>query len=567
MIDKKDPRQDPAKADAADNDIIIDLTDEVTIESEDDEGIILDNEQEMIDESLIGTTDEDTLDAEGDEDVIIVNNAQLDEDEDDVAIIDGGYADTQEEEDIFDLEKEIEIEYEADEDEDELIALDDERSEDQPDFVNIVLGESAESDRRDQTEEPTEYLEFSSDQPSDILDLKKGVDENQSDAEAADAEALENGDIEDLPDLAAISELEFEDDDEADSATNMIAKEPDSSDDIVARTMEQTLESGDDSERLKPPAGTQFGSEDDDDLIALDGDRQEAEEMVALEHDEELDFEENEDLLVDLEGLAELEDEDEILPLDDSEDFGAEKEDDIVEITEFDQHYATESDNMLEQAGILDSSNEDEEDFLELIEVDEDRQTEDEETTGVDESDEKTEYVELDNFFSDASEEEGLEHEAGGLALSNDSADELGLDEEEAPDAEESQTPELVAKTDASDLEDEAFDFNFDPGMIAQQVDRLDAFLSDEPEVASLTADDSPQEGDIPPDLSADRKSEELSALTTGQIDAAIERVINEKFAGKIENIICEVIEKAVAKEIDRLKSVLMDSARPDDNY
>jgi len=54
-------------------------------------------------------------------------------------------------------------------------------------------------------------------------------------------------------------------------------------------------------------------------------------------------------------------------------------------------------------------------------------------------------------------------------------------------------------------------------------------------------------------------------AVPAGQLDAAIERVINEKFSGKIENIIYEVIEKAVAKEIDRLKGVLMGNHMIDD--
>ena len=47
--------------------------------------------------------------------------------------------------------------------------------------------------------------------------------------------------------------------------------------------------------------------------------------------------------------------------------------------------------------------------------------------------------------------------------------------------------------------------------------------------------------------------------------DEAIERIINEKISGKIEDIIYEVIEKAVAKEIDRLKRALMGSNTIDD--
>jgi hypothetical protein len=59
---------------------------------------------------------------------------------------------------------------------------------------------------------------------------------------------------------------------------------------------------------------------------------------------------------------------------------------------------------------------------------------------------------------------------------------------------------------------------------------------------------------------------DELPTVPTGQIEAAIERIISEKFSGKIENIIYEVIEKAVAKEIDRLKGALLGSNTFDDN-
>ena len=48
--------------------------------------------------------------------------------------------------------------------------------------------------------------------------------------------------------------------------------------------------------------------------------------------------------------------------------------------------------------------------------------------------------------------------------------------------------------------------------------------------------------------------------LIPERLDTTIERLINEKFSGKIENIIYEVIEKAVSKEIDRLKGILLEN-------
>ena len=48
-------------------------------------------------------------------------------------------------------------------------------------------------------------------------------------------------------------------------------------------------------------------------------------------------------------------------------------------------------------------------------------------------------------------------------------------------------------------------------------------------------------------------------AVSQEQIEKSIERVIQENFSGKIESLITETIEKAVSKEIERLKSILLD--------
>ena len=286
-----------------------------------------------------------------------------------------------------------------------------------------------------------------------------------------------------------------------------------------------------------------------------------------------MDFENDEDLLADLDGVTELEDDDEIIPLDDLENFNAENEEDIVEITEFDQHFPTGSEKILQQAGIMDTTDGGEDDFLELIEVEEDRRSEEEKIIGIGESDAKSEYDELDNFFSDALEEEELENEGEGSLFGNAPDDVAESAEQLAEGVEDGFAPslELAAKTATPDSKEEPFDFNFDSGAIAWKADRLDAFLSEtpsaEPEVASLNEDYTPRDKVIQQDFGDGPDPEELSAITPGQIDKAIERVINEKFSAKIENIIYEVIEKAVAKEIDRLKGVLLDNTPPDNNH
>ena len=632
MIDKKDPRQNSVRTDSSDDEAIIDLTDEVIIETEEDddvidlkdglndeahetdnaeedeaftvweatskpdtlkEDVILELDDQFADDEtgegedeLIASAINDSLGSDEDEpsekddefevkasddDVIILDNEQDAVEESSVEIADDDTAGTEGDDDLFDLEEEIELEYEMDEDEDELVALDDERSEDQPDFVNMVLGETDKSGRSAQTEEPTEYLEFDFHQLNDIPDMNEGGEGTPPTTAVMDAETLGNDDIEDLPDLADVTELDFEDDDEADNETTTIGEETDSGDDIITRTVEQSLGSDDESERFKAAEKIEFEPTDDADLIALDTNPQEDGQSVALEDDEPLDFENDNGLLVDLEDVTELEDDDEIIPLDGSGDFDAETEDDIVEITEFDQQYPTDSDKMLEQAGILDPADEEEDDFLELIEVEEDRQTEEEPIIGIGESDEKTEFTELDDFFSEESEEEELEPKAAETDFNYASPDELQLAKEEAEGAEDAPVPELAAQTAVPDSEDEAFDFNFDPGAIAQQVDRLDAFLSedpiDEPEAASPPEDSTAAGKAIQENLAAEPQSEELAAFSAGQIDKAIERVINENFSDRIENIIYEVIEKTVAKEIERLKGVLLDNSPPDDNH
>ena len=627
MIDKKDPRHNPIKTDSSDDDAIIDLTDEVLIKTEEDDGIIdlkdelsdgaraidniedeealtasittsrpdtleedvifelddqfADDETDMDEDELIASaindslgSDEEETDKKDDEfdltapddDVIILDNEQ--------DVVEESLAETTSDEasgagrdeDVFDLEEEIELDYEMDEDENELIALDDERTEDQPDFVNMVLGEPDKSGQRDQTEEPTEYIEFDSHQQADIIDINQDENGSPSNGTVMDEAESANDAIEDLPDLTAVPELDFEEDDELENVIAEIGEETDGGDEIIARTVEQSFGPDDRKERGKPPEDTEVAPKDDLDLIALDANSQDDEQIVALEDDEPLEFEDDKGLLVDLEDVTELEDDDEIIPLEGSSD------DDIVEITEFDQHYPADGDNMLEKAGISDSADEEDDDFLELIEVEEDRETEEEEAiiiTG--EPDEKTEYTELDDFFSEELEKEELEQEAAETNFDNASSKESLLAKEEAEDAENSPADELASEKAASDSEDEAFDFNFDPGAIAQQVDRLDAFLSedplDEPEVASLPEDYTTGENGMKEELTTKPNFEELAGFSPGQIDKAIERVINEKFSDRIENIIYDVIEKAVAKEIDRLKGVLLDKTAPDDNY
>ena len=421
--------EDGTTADETDQDLFDLEDDEFSLDSSDDDVIILDNEEDVMadrpadvgeDETTADETDQDLFDLEDDEfsldssdgDVIILDN------EEDVMAdrpADVGEDETTADEtdqDLFDLEEEIQIKYEADEEEDEPMALEDERPEHQSDFVSLVLGESSISGQRDQTEEPTEYLRFDSRRQDDMMDMDEDSDEAVPSTLLSDAEAKGFPGTEDLPDLADVGELDFEDDDETDHTTAPTNDEIDSGDEIIARTVGQSLNYDDGSDQFEPDEDAELDLKDDADSITLDENSKADDRILALEDDETLEFEEEGGLLVDLEDAADIEDDDKIIPLNGSDAFDDEDEDDIVEITEFDQHYPIDTDNMLQKAGIIDTSGADEDDYLELLEVEEDLGTEQETIAGSDESDERTEFVELEEFFNEDLEQDVLEPEA-----------------------------------------------------------------------------------------------------------------------------------------------------------
>ena len=58
----------------------------------------------------------------------------------------------------------------------------------------------------------------------------------------------------------------------------------------------------------------------------------------------------------------------------------------------------------------------------------------------------------------------------------------------------------------------------------------------------------------------------ESQQVTSARIDEAVERVIREKFADRIEQIIHDIIENAVSKEIKRLKNALLEESSLEDD-
>ena len=638
MIDEKDPRPESVKADSSDDEVIIDLTDEVIIKTEnedeileltddlpaeasktvekdktsgiaEDEDILASNETE-ISESRVGGTiidrtgqieeDQDDMDedqliasaiaesvgADEDEDLEVTEEFDLNaSDDDDILIMDNDRNEAHEnlsamagdrtaeanvDEDLFDLEEEIELEYELDDDEDELIDLDEERAAESQEFVDLLLDESTAAEPRDGDEEPTEFLDIESVAQDDLIDLDADRGENAQMVALAEDEAPEFSDSDDLPDLEAASELDFEDleDEEGSPAVDELGA--DSSDDIIARAVEQSLGSDEDPDRVDLTRESEFEMEDEHDLLDLDHSQEDDEEILALADEEPIEFERDDDLL-DLDEGEDLEADDEVIPLDGLVDRESENDDDIIEITEFDQHFPTDGEALLRQSGILEASGADEDDFLELIDIEQDHMSENEGTDEFSDPSLKIAEDRLNQFFSDDHVTDESETSAPKTVFSDD-LDDKWLEDEAMETAEEASdvNAESTSETEALFREDENFEFNFDPNSIAQQVDRLDSLLSDdsanEPEVASLPVDQVEEDETSPAYSQADPNQDELLNVPPGQIDAAIERVINERFSGKIEDIIYEVIEKAVAKEIDRLKGVLTGNNQIEDD-
>jgi len=646
MIDEKDPGQESVNSDSSDDEVIIDLTEEITDKSEDEIGklelsedltdhaqqdfeideasefdddedilaldetdemdlpedqVIDDADNQAAEDHLLASAINASLGAEDEEteemaeeishnasdagEIAIVDNPPDEAHETISAMADNHLAEAQRDEDVFDLEEEVELEYEWDDDEDELIDLDDERIEDNQDFVELMLGVSNKSDQRDDDDdEATEYLDLETEDKDDVVVLDTDRDQDTDIIALAGEETPDFADSDDLPVLGSTSDFDFEDEEDG---LALAESETDSSDGIAARAVEQSLGSDGNRDQIDLVDQDEFGMEDNDAIIELDDSQEDDEEFLAMEAEEPLMLEDNEDLL-DLNGRADLETDDEIIPLDRFNDLDTEDGEQIIEITEFDQHFQADGEGLLEQSGILDASGADEEDFLELIDIEEDRLSDDEKIAEFSNSPEAASIDKINQFFSDELEDDQTESLAPEF-LSSDDLDDVslenqvtesnfddsakmksGLDDEVLAVAEEAPgvNPEPAAEADIPILNNEKFDS--DHRSIAQQVDRLDRFLSedaaDQTQVAPLPVDQAAKEEAGLDNSQIIQGLEGLQSMPAGQIDAAIERIISEKFSDKIEGIIYKVIEKAVSKEIDRLKRALTGTNTIDDN-
>ena len=84
----------------------------------------------------------------------------------------------------------------------------------------------------DDDDEPTEYLKFETEEPDDIVVLDAERDHATEVIAPEEDEVTQFYDIDDLPDLETVSELDFEDEEDG---LAIDEQEADSSDDIIAR--------------------------------------------------------------------------------------------------------------------------------------------------------------------------------------------------------------------------------------------------------------------------------------------------------------------------------------------
>ncbi len=307
--------------------------------------------------------------------------------------------------------------------------------------------------------------------------------------------------------------------------------------------------------------------------------------------------------------------------------FETEGPDEVIEITEFDDILSKDDNEMMtlaEETTALEPE-EDEEEFLELIDVEEDsfpeeekdEEKEDENLEIVDEIiqfdglTENIEDVELEDFINDSLNEEMRIDDD----LEDDLTNSLGVEA----------GSEMSMLDQASEAED--LDFNIDSREISEKIDQLDTIFFDDTEAQtdfedeivsndeeleeaiaitddtdieddseeSRITDDELSEGTLPPlempgfddeydkieettaedeesRITDDAPSEEtmpaptIAAFDTDhdKIEESIERIIQQNYSEKIESMVVKVIEKAVSKEIDRLKNILLEDNGPE---
>ncbi|MGD8713848.1 MAG: hypothetical protein PVG70_04835 [Desulfobacterales bacterium] len=562
MSEKEDYPQESDPTASSDEDIIIDLTDEVVVKTDDSNETV--DFREAVSPDSSGSNDLE-LSFDDEEDLIELEDTDWD------AETNGGWL--RDIEDPFPDDDDMTIASEIDEsiglndedqlylpedadqefdNEDEIFLSDDDETEK---FQDVTYREASEPTGN---EEGVEELEIEEEIELDIpIDAEEdfefvGLDEEHGeDGEDIIATAV-NDSVSIKDDQMKLAEgLDLTSGEDNDFIDLDSENHEDNDDDFFALAEEVSLDFEEEKELFDFDNDSDLEFDEDADIASLGADQAENDAIISLADEEPSDFDEDEtqfeiDDKVDFESEADTE----IIPLEDSKDIIAaaeqkenQEEEEIIEITEFDEHFPTVKD-LVEPEEAFSESKAQPDDSPEIFELDEESFEQRKETVSLSDS-----------------EDERIDHEAMFDAqsdLENNITDKL--EKLAAMEPDDVMSAALAASvTDKADLISDS----------KEEFTETDPYISE----LSATEPDETTPSEEQPAVEESAIDTEMQQQLTGAalnvtpelLDAALERLINEKFSGRIEKIMYEVIEKAVTKEINRLKEILLDGSSHED--
>jgi hypothetical protein len=212
--------------------------------------------------------------------------------------------------------------------------------------------------------------------------------------------------------------------------------------------------------------------------------------------------------------------------------------DDVEEIAEFDEQFLDAEDLLEGQPTPAGDNASGEDEDLELLDIDED-----------DGDDEIVWFDDLDKLDQEAPSTEPAPEEAEPVA---------SLIDTEAESMQATSAADVFAAHVETALAD--------AGTAARQADPVAEPAAEPTAPAQAAPLHAPVESPpgAPPPAMADATPPAVPGLAPEEIEAAVERVMARKLGGTIEAIILQAIEKAVSKEIERLKSLLLEDEAGD---
>ncbi len=242
-------------------------------------------------------------------------------------------------------------------------------------------------------------------------------------------------------------------------------------------------------------------------------------DMSALE----ADARESVDETIDFSSLEgdETESEETVIDMADLEAEGFEEEGGIVDLTEITSSAMEEGDTILELTEEFRAEVSEEEDVLDLDDT-----------------------LEDESFFDLETAAEG----EPGLDLTEE---EFDIDEDEF-DIEQS---DYIDDTDAARPPSARDIQEIDDSLEDELLGKLDDYFGDE-EDGGIDAPAARGAADIPEGMEAHVE------LAPGQLEAALDRLVEKKFGAVIDSLLSEAVSRKVSEEIDALKTVLLDSIK-----